>query len=77
MLAACHRSQEIHDLETETGVFENVMGHVEGDYLFWAKSAEKIGDKTVRIKSAVVTTCSGWYSGSSPMKQSDTTRSQR
>ncbi len=46
-----------YDLHTESGVFENAIGHVKGDYLFWAESAEKVGDKTVRVKTATVTTC--------------------
>jgi len=46
-----------YDLETERGVIENAMGQTLDEYLFWAKSAEKIGVDKVRLKSATVTTC--------------------
>jgi lipopolysaccharide assembly outer membrane protein LptD (OstA) len=46
-----------YDLETERGFIEKAMGQVQGDFIFWAKRAEKIGDETVRLKSATVTTC--------------------
>jgi hypothetical protein len=46
-----------YDLETERGVIEKAIGQVQGDFIFWAKKAEKIGDRTVRLESATVTTC--------------------
>jgi len=46
-----------YDLETERGFIENAMGQIQGDFIFWAKRAEKVGDETVRLKSATVTTC--------------------
>jgi hypothetical protein len=46
-----------YDLETGRGAIERAMGQVQGDFIFWAKVVEKIGDRTVRLKSATVTTC--------------------
>jgi lipopolysaccharide assembly outer membrane protein LptD (OstA) len=46
-----------YDLTTDRGVIEKAMGHVQGDFIFWAKRAEKIGAETVRLKAATVTTC--------------------
>ena len=47
-----------YDVEEERGTIENAMGQVLNEYLIWAKTAEKIGEKTIRVKSALVTTCS-------------------
>jgi len=46
-----------YDLETGRGVIERAMGQVQGDFIFWAKRAEKIGEQTVHLESATVTTC--------------------
>jgi hypothetical protein len=50
-------SRIVYDLEEERGLIENAMGSVLNEYLIWAKTAEKIGDKKIRVKKAVVTTC--------------------
>jgi lipopolysaccharide assembly outer membrane protein LptD (OstA) len=47
-----------YDVEEERGIIENAMGQVLNEYLVWAKSAEKIGEKKIRVKKALVTTCS-------------------
>ncbi len=47
-----------YDLETERGVIEDALGQTLDDYLFWAETAEKIGDDKVRVTAATVTTCS-------------------
>ena len=46
-----------YDLETGYGVIEQAMGQVQGDFIFWAERAEKIGERTVHLDSATVTTC--------------------
>lgn len=46
-----------YDLQTERGVIEDAMGQTLDEYVFWAKSVEKIGEDTVRLHSATVTTC--------------------
>jgi len=46
-----------YDLETGRGVIERAMGQVQGDFIFWAKRAEKVGERTVHLESATVTTC--------------------
>lgn len=46
-----------YDLETGRGVIDNAMGQVQGDFIFWAKRAEKVGEKTLHLESATVTTC--------------------
>ncbi|HXV74890.1 MAG TPA: LPS assembly protein LptD [Candidatus Polarisedimenticolaceae bacterium] len=46
-----------YDLDAERGMIEKAIGQVQGDFLFWAKRAEKIGDRTVKLESATVTTC--------------------
>jgi hypothetical protein len=46
-----------YDLEEERGFIENAMGQVQTDFLFWAKRVEKVGDKTLHLKSGRVTTC--------------------
>ena len=45
-----------YDLETGHGVIERAMGQVQGDFIFWAKRAEKVGEQTVHLESATVTT---------------------
>jgi len=50
-------SRITYDRTTERGFIEDAMGHVQGDFIFWAKRAEKIGDETVKLKSATLTTC--------------------
>jgi hypothetical protein len=50
-------SRLTYDLESETGTVEDAQGQVRNEFLFQAKSAEKIGDKTVRLHEARVTTC--------------------
>ncbi len=46
-----------YDLETGQGWVEDAVGQALDDYIFWAERAEKIGDRTIRLKSATVTTC--------------------
>lgn len=46
-----------YDLERERGTIYNAMGSVLSEFLIWAKSVEKIGERTIKIRSAVVTTC--------------------
>ena len=46
-----------YDLETEQGVIVEASGQVQGEYLFWAKQAEKIGAERVRLTRARVTSC--------------------
>ena len=46
-----------YDLEKERGIIENAIGYVQSEFLFWAKSVEKIGDRKVHLKSATVTSC--------------------
>lgn len=50
-------SRLTYDLELERGTIEDAIGQVQNDYMFWAKSAEKIGDDLVHLKKATVTTC--------------------
>ena len=47
-----------YDIEEERGIIENAMGQVLNEYLIWAKTAEKIGEKKILVKKALVTTCS-------------------
>lgn len=46
-----------YDLETERGVIEDAMGQTLDEYVFWAKSVEKIGGDKIHLRSATVTTC--------------------
>jgi len=46
-----------YDLKEKRGTIWDAIGQVMPDYLFWAKQAEKVGDSTIRVKSATVTTC--------------------
>ena len=46
-----------YDLETERGTIEDAMGQVMFQYMFWAARVEKIGDETVHLEDATVTTC--------------------
>jgi lipopolysaccharide assembly outer membrane protein LptD (OstA) len=46
-----------YDLKEERGTLENAIGQVEPDFFFIAKTAEKIGQDLVVLKTAVVTTC--------------------
>lgn len=46
-----------YDLDEQRGIIEDTYGHVLDEYIFWAKSVEKIGDKKLLLKSGVVTTC--------------------
>jgi hypothetical protein len=47
----------MYDLETERGVVEDAIGQIEGEYYFWARTAEKIGEDKIHLESATVTTC--------------------
>lgn len=46
-----------YDLSTGRGVIEDAIGTVQNDYLFWAARAEKVGERTVHLERATVTTC--------------------
>jgi hypothetical protein len=46
-----------YDLDEERGVIEDAIGYALDEYLIWAGSIEKIGDKTLRLSQATVTTC--------------------
>jgi len=46
-----------YDLDIERGEVEAAVGQVEGDFLFWAAHAEKIGSDLVRVRNATITTC--------------------
>ncbi|MDH3627970.1 MAG: LPS assembly protein LptD [Acidobacteriota bacterium] len=46
-----------YSLKDQHGIFEDVIGHVDNQFIFWAKTAEKIGDETIRLRTATVTTC--------------------
>jgi LPS-assembly protein len=46
-----------YDLDTERGTIEDAMGQVMFQYLFQAERVEKIGDDTVLLERATVTTC--------------------
>jgi hypothetical protein len=50
-------SRMTYDLDDERGVIENAVGFALDEYIIWAKTIEKIGDKKLRLKQAVVTTC--------------------
>jgi hypothetical protein len=47
----------VYDLEEDRGYMENAIGEMDPDFQFTAKRAEKIGPETVRVKGALVTTC--------------------
>ncbi len=46
-----------YDLTEEHGTLENAIGQVEPEFFFVAKTAEKIGQDLVVLKTAIVTTC--------------------
>ena len=50
-------SRMTYDLDEERGVIENAVGFALDEYILWAKSIEKIGEKTLRMKRGVITTC--------------------
>jgi len=50
-------SRLVYDLTTGHGMMEDASGEAGDQYLFWAKTAEKIGADLVKLKNATFTTC--------------------
>lgn len=50
-------SRLVYQLDTHLGLMENASGQAANQYIFWAKTAEKIGDDLIRLKNATFTTC--------------------
>lgn len=50
-------SRLTYDLETERGRMDDVFGQVLDQYLFWADSVEKVGERQLDLTRATVTTC--------------------
>lgn len=50
-------SRMTYDLDTRRGRIEDAIGQTQQDFIFWAKSVEKIGEDRIHIKSGTVTTC--------------------
>jgi len=50
-------SRLVYDLVTGYGVMDDASGQAQDQYLFWAKTAEKIGVDLIKLKNATFTTC--------------------
>lgn len=50
-------SRLVYDLTTGRGIMEDASGEAGDQYLFWAKTAEKIGADLIKLKNATFTTC--------------------
>ena len=50
-------SRLVYDLTTGHGLMENASGQSQDEYVFWAKTAEKIGEDLIKLKDATFTTC--------------------